>query len=126
MKTACCSYYEKVDDKAVCIDELIPFDVPTGWAWCRLGSICDYGSCDSVSAESISDGAWILDLEDIEKDTAKVLQFVRKRERPFTSPKHSFAKGQVLYSKLRPYLNKVVVAPEDGCLFSRTRATILA
>jgi type I restriction enzyme S subunit len=39
---------------------------------------------------------------------------VRKRERPFTSTKHSFVKGQVLYSKLRPYLNKVLVASEDG------------
>jgi len=108
------SYYEKLDGKAVCVDEQIPFDVPTGWAWCRLGSICDYGSCDSMAADSISEDAWILDLEDIEKDTAKVFQFVRKRERPFTSTKHSFSKGQVLYSKLRPYLNKVVVAPEDG------------
>jgi hypothetical protein len=67
-----------------------------------------------VSVDRISDDAWILDLEDIEKDTAKVLQFVRKHERPFSSTKHSFSKGQVLYSKLRPYLNKVVVAPEDG------------
>jgi type I restriction enzyme S subunit len=88
--------------------------LPDGWAWCRLGSICNYGSCDSISADNISDDDWILDLEDIEKGTARVLQFVHKRDRPFTSMKHSFSKGQVLYSKLRPYLNKVVVAPEDG------------
>ena len=30
------------------------------------------------------------------------------------SDKHAFCKGNVLYSKLRPYLNKVIVADEDG------------
>ncbi|GHT36620.1 hypothetical protein FACS189427_08570 [Planctomycetales bacterium] len=114
MRITCSSYYEKIGEKTVCIDEQIPFDVPETWAWARLGSICDYGSCDSVSAESIDDNAWILDLEDIEKDTGVVLQFVRKNDRPFTSTKHRFTQGQVLYSKLRPYLNKVVVASEDG------------
>ena len=43
-----------------------------------------------------------------------MLNVVRKRERPFTSIKHTFLKGQVLYSKLRPYLNKVTIASDDG------------
>ena len=33
------SYYEKVDGIERCIDDEIPFDVPEGWAWSRLGSI---------------------------------------------------------------------------------------
>ena len=34
------SYYEKISDgKVVCIDDEIPFEVPCGWEWCRLGSI---------------------------------------------------------------------------------------
>jgi len=97
------SYYENV-----------PFAIPDSWLWVRFGEICDYGSCNNVSADNIADDAWILDLEDIEKDTAKVIQVVYKKDRPFTSTKHSFTKGQVLYSKLRPYLNKVIVAPNDG------------
>lgn len=56
----------------------------------------------------------MLDLEDIEKDTGIVLQKIRKAERNSASAKHLFRKGQVLYSKLRPYLNKVVLADEDG------------
>jgi type I restriction enzyme S subunit len=33
-------YYEKfADGKVVCIDDEIPFEVPCGWEWCRLGSI---------------------------------------------------------------------------------------
>jgi type I restriction enzyme S subunit len=55
-----------------------------------------------------------VDLDDIEKDTARIMTYTNKRIRPFTSAKHSFSKGQVLFSKLRPYLRKVVVAPRDG------------
>ena len=35
-------YYEKFNGKeAVCIDEEIPFDIPEGWAWCRLSEIAE-------------------------------------------------------------------------------------
>ena len=34
------SYYEKVGSKdPVCINHEIPFDLPSGWEWCRLGDI---------------------------------------------------------------------------------------
>lgn len=34
------SYYEKfADGKVVCIDDEIPFEIPNGWEWCRLGNI---------------------------------------------------------------------------------------
>ena len=58
--------------------------------------------------------AWILDLEDIEKDTGKVLQRITVAERKSNSTKHAFYNGQLLYSKLRPYLNKVLIADDDG------------
>jgi type I restriction enzyme S subunit len=101
------SYYLNIADEP-------PFALPASWAWVRFGGICDYGACNSVAAERIENDAWVLDLEDIEKDTAKIVRFASKRERPFTSAKHVFAKGQVLFSKLRPYLRKVIVAPESG------------
>ena len=33
------SYYEKVDGIERCIDELLPFEIPESWEWCRLGTI---------------------------------------------------------------------------------------
>ena len=33
------SYYEKIDDYYVCIDEKIPFALPENWRWERLGNI---------------------------------------------------------------------------------------
>ena len=89
-------------------------ELPDTWSICCLGELCDYGNCINVDTANIDDSAWMLDLEDIEKDTGIVLQKIRKAERNAASTKHLFHKGQVLYSKLRPYLNKVVLADEDG------------
>ena len=33
-------YYETIDGKTADITDEIPFDLPDGWAWCRLSSIC--------------------------------------------------------------------------------------
>ena len=108
-------HYEKFSDGTVkCIEDEIPFDVPDGWAWCRLEIFCPYGDCEKVDTKNIEDTEWILDLEDIEKGTGKIINYVAKAERNSVSTKHRFYQGQLLYSKLRPYLNKVVIAPQNG------------
>ena len=108
------SYYRQIGDLVESISDWELDDLPDNWALCCLGELCDYGNCNNVEADSIAGDAWILDLEDIEKDTGKLVRKIRKNERDFTSTKHSFYEGQVLYSKLRPYLNKVIIADEDG------------
>ena len=87
---------------------------PETWEICCLGEVCDYGDCINVGTDNIADDAWILDLEDIEKDTGRVLKKITKTQRNSVSTKHQFHSGQVLYSKLRPYLNKVVLSDDDG------------
>ena len=108
------SYYRQTGNLIESISDWELYDIPDNWALCCLGELCDYGNCNNVEADSITSNAWILDLEDIEKDTGRVIKKIRKTERDFTSTKHSFHEGQVLYSKLRPYLNKVIIADEDG------------
>ena len=107
-------YYEKVGSETKNITDEIPFDIPDSWTWCRLGQIIDFSKNISTSASEIPDSAWILDLEDIEKDSGRILTKKRMIDIKSKSDKHKFFKGNVLYSKLRPYLNKVVVANEDG------------
>lgn len=89
-----------------------PYDVPAKWRWTRLGEITNFGT--TIKKNEIPDDAWVLDLEDIEKDSSKLLQKARFSERNSLSDKNSFTKGDVLYGKLRPYLNKVLVAEDDG------------
>ena len=107
-------YYEQLNGKAVDITDEIPFEIPESWCWCRLGTLCNYGVCQSADAAEIPENAWVLDLEDIEKDTGRLLCRIYKQDRPPTSSKHVFHQGNVLYSKLRTYLNKVLVADQDG------------
>ena len=40
------SYYEKMlaTGDVKCIDEEVPFEIPKGWEWCRMGSIGDWGA----------------------------------------------------------------------------------
>lgn len=33
------SYYEKVGDSVTCIDDELPFEIPSNWRWARLSSI---------------------------------------------------------------------------------------
>ncbi len=94
--------------------EEIPFDIPENWVWCRLGEICNYGSSPKAEPKHLTKTTWVLDLEDIEKDTSRLLCKIRFAERNSLSTKSVFKKGEVLYSKLRPYLDKVIVADEDG------------
>lgn len=57
---------------------------------------------------------WLLNLDQIEAGTGRVLNKERVQEDRIGSSTHAFEAGTVLYSKLRPYLNKVVVADEAG------------
>ena len=56
-----------------------------------------------------------MDLEDIVAHAGRISKRITASERPSSSNKYSFDRGSVLYSKLRPYLNKVIVAEEPGC-----------
>ena len=107
-------YYEKIGKKIVCIEDEVPFEIPNSWVWVRLGAIVDFSKSQTISSSMLDMDSWILDLEDIEKDSGRLLQKKRMKELLSKSDKHLFYKGNVLYSKLRPYLNKVIVADEDG------------
>jgi len=56
---------------------------------------------------------WLLNLDMIESNTGKVIEKVYEEDSNMLSVA-PFDKGNVLYSKLRPYLNKVVIPDEVG------------
>lgn len=89
-------------------------DLPTSWALTSLGAVVNYGSTNKAEPHEMSDGDWILELEDIEKDSSRLLQKMTFLQRQSKSSKNRFQAGDVLYGKLRPYLNKVLIAGEPG------------
>ena len=48
------SHYEKFADGTVkCIDDEIPFEIPAGWAWCKIKHICTMQAGKNISASKI-------------------------------------------------------------------------
>lgn len=95
-------------------EDEIPFDVPDNWVWVRLGYISTYNQPkQKVNAEQAGSDIWLLDLEDIEKGgrllTKKLVCETRSK-----GDKTVFFKGNILYSKLRPYLLKILEVETDG------------
>ena len=92
----------------------MPFEIPENWVWTTLGEISNYGQCENVDVDKIAANEWILELEDIEKDSARIIQKLCKDDRKACGTRHKFYRNEILYSKLRTYLNKVLVAPSSG------------
>ena len=94
--------------------ENVPFEIPENWVWTTLGEISNYGQCENVDVDKIAANEWILELEDIEKDSGRIIQKLCKDDRKACGTRHKFYRNEILYSKLRTYLNKVLVAPSSG------------
>ena len=87
-------------------------DVPEGWDVTRFGyhatvkanlvDVDDYGSFPQISPENI------------EKNTGRLLAHGTVEDSGVISGNHLFKQGQILYSKIRPALNKVTIAPYPG------------
>ena len=107
--------YEKVGkNEPVCIADEVPFDIPESWEWVRLGTISTYAETKKkINAQDADPNLWGLDLEDIEKG-GQIISQKTVGERKAVGDKTIFKCGDILYSKLRPYLLKILVAPNNG------------
>jgi type I restriction enzyme S subunit len=88
--------------------------LPVGWRWARLGEICEI-TARQVDPKVPEFGALPhVNGENIEGGTCRLLYLRTAAEEGMTSGKYLFEPGDVLYSKLRPYLRKAVVVDFRG------------
>jgi len=87
-----------------------PYELPEGWEWTTLGEIVE-PSKEKVNPTAIEEVPYV-GLEHIEKDTGQLLGCGSSSE--IRSTKSKFSSGDLLYGKLRPYLNKVCMPGFDG------------
>ena len=99
--------------KPVCMAEA-PFELPRSWKWTTLGNLFLYDAGTKQEPATLNQDRWLLELEDVEKDTGRLLARMQVSGRESKSTKSEFRVGDILYGKLRPYLNKVLVADEPG------------
>ena len=88
--------------------------LPDNWVLTDIKSVSEYGCGETISIDHICDDDWILELEDIEKDSGIILDKKKKRDREVKGVRHRYDNDNILYSKLRTYLNKVLIAPNSG------------
>lgn len=103
---------KKQRDLPTVSNEEKPFNLPDGWEWCRFGDIANIAS-NLVAPEKYLDYMHIAP-DNIEKNTAHLLPCSTVKDNSVKSFNHLFSKGQIIYSKIRPALRKVVLAPFDG------------
>lgn len=89
-----------------------PFALPQGWEWCRFVDIIEISSNLVKPAEYLE--SIHLAPDNIEKNTGKLLPCNTVFEDDVKSYNHLFFEGQIVYSKIRPALRKVVIAPFNG------------
>ena len=88
-------------------------EIPAEWKIQRFARVAEVKS-NLVSPDNYLEYPQISP-ENIEKDSGKLLLPCRTvSEVGVISGNHLFYKGQILYSKIRPKLNKVCIAPFDG------------
>ena len=77
----------------------------------KLGEVCKV----SPSTKNIErQGAWLLNLDMVEQQTGRVIEYKYVGEDDLNGSIIQFDTENVLYSKLRPNLNKVVLPQKDG------------
>lgn len=86
--------------------------IPAHWSILRFKNIADIKS-NLVNPKDYMD-CFQVSPENIEKGSGKLLTCITVREIGVESNNHLFHKGQIIYSKVRPLLNKVAIAPFDG------------
>ena len=66
------------------------------------------------SKNVFNDKVWLLNLDMVESQTGKIIDYLYVNISDTGNSTYQFDEGNVLYSKLRPYLNKVVIPEQPG------------
>lgn len=85
-----------------------------GWEIKKLDKVSSIKSLDIEGKYKDDDLVWLLNLDEIESNTGKLLERKQVKFSELPSSIISFNEDYVLYSKLRPYLNKLILPDKEG------------
>jgi type I restriction enzyme, S subunit len=88
------------------------WNLPTGWRWVMFSEAAEIVA-DLVKPDLIPELPHIAP-DNVESGTGRLLPYRTIEEDKVISPKHRFKPGQVIYSKIRPYLRKAVIVDFEG------------
>ena len=112
-------HYEKFANGSVkCIEDEIPFDLPDGWAWSRLTSICSLISdIDHKMPKAVDDGVLFLSAKDLLDDGTinytDDVKMISEEDFLRLSRKALPQKNDIVYSRIGACLGKARVVTKD-------------
>jgi type I restriction enzyme S subunit len=86
--------------------------IPAHWAWATFDQVAEV-ACD-LTDPTLTPDAYHVAPNHVESGTGRLLPFTTVAADGVSSPKHRFRSGQIVYSKIRPYLAKAILATFDG------------
>ena len=122
------SYYEKIGNNIICIDDEIPFETPINWQWVRLGSTVRIergGSPRPIKSYITTDSNGInwIKIGDVDKD-GKYITNTKEKIKPtgIKKSKEVYPGDFLLTNSMsfgRPYISKIYGCVHDGWLVLR-------
>ncbi len=92
--------------------EEIPFELPEDWIWSRFQEVASIAS--NLVDPSLYQQMPHIAPNVIEKNSGRLLSYKSIKEDKVISAKNLFRRGQIVYSKIRPNLNKLVMVDFEG------------
>ncbi|MBD9358769.1 restriction endonuclease subunit S [Methylomonas albis] len=86
--------------------------LPKNWQWLKFDQVASVAS--NLQDPLLTPEAFHIAPNHIESGTGKLLEYTTVSEDKVTSSKHRFYDGQILYSKIRPYLCKAAIVSFSG------------
>ena len=102
--------YEKIGDEVRSLADEVPFDIPDSWEWVRLGSIVYNRGQITPSTDFC-----YIDIGSIDNKNQKLnpTDTVIAPDKAPSRARKLVAKGDVLYSTVRPYLHNMCIVDRD-------------
>lgn len=90
------------------------YALPSGWEWTTLGEICEIVRTQVNPQLKPKETFNYLSIENVGVESGELVNFIPTIGEKIKSAKIAFSAKDILYSKLRPYLNKVHLPSFDG------------
>jgi type I restriction enzyme S subunit len=97
------------------MEDEIPYAIPNGWVWCRIGFLIQLAENNNIHSNYSSDTLInYVDIDAIDNKNYRIRETkllpVRKLS---TRARRIIKKGDILYSLVRPYLNNIAIVEDD-------------
>jgi len=109
------SHYEKRGSEEVCIDDEIPFEIPSGWSWARLGICLDVRDGTHDTPRYVSEGVPLVTSKNlsngrIDFSTAKLIS---KQDSDAINQRSKVDSGDIMYAMIGSIGNPVLYRGTD-------------